>query len=158
MNPNTCAKMHADKHVVKMILETCQMLCAVWHVLDPEHIVYTPRYKLTHKNHPCTIWTRESLDNYFWLCQLGLELCVEYTFRYGKQHACEPILEELSLIIPDLPQKGFTIPAQAMPDIYKDDCAVTAYRHYYFFEKQHIHSWTSRDFPNWLQEMYNLFE
>lgn len=154
--------MHCDKHVVKMILETCQMLCAVWHIVDPEHKIYEPPYKLAHKNHPCTIWVRTSLGNYKWLCQLGLELCKEYTYRYGKTHACEKYIITLSEQVPPIPDDGFTTPAQAMPDMYKDHDAVEAYRMYYFFDKNSMLCWkgkiAGRDTPDWIQELYVLFE
>ncbi len=85
------AEYHCDKHVVKMILETAQLLCGAHHVTDQVPTKYPPStlqvpYKLSHKNHPCAIWTRESLSNYLYLCELGLELCKEYTYRYGKRH------------------------------------------------------------------------
>ena len=56
-----CAEDHCDKHVVKMILETAQLLCGVHHATEQE----TPNvpYKLSHKNHPCAIWSRQSLTN-----------------------------------------------------------------------------------------------
>lgn len=154
--------MHCDKHVVKMILETCQMLCTVWHVVDPDGEIYTPKYKIAHKNHPCTIWARTSLDNYQWLCELGIELCKEYTYRYGKHHASEPYIMEMSQQIPPVPREGFTTPAQAMPDMYKDDDAVVAYRHYYFFEKHRMLSWkgriASREPPEWIGDFHSMFE
>jgi hypothetical protein len=162
MDPNICAQMHCDKHVIKLILETCQMLCAVWHIIDPEYKLYKPRYKLTHKNHPCTIWARSSIQNYKWLTKLGIELCKEYTYRYGKHHACESIIFEMTNKKPCIANNGFTKPAQAMPDMYKDDDVVEAYRQYYFFEKQHILSWKGkirkRNIPEWIVRMYNLFE
>ena len=75
------AQWHVDKHVVKMPLETAQMLCTARHELGekPESIPY----KVAHKNHPCTIWCRTSSENYDWLCDLGMVLCKEYTYRYG---------------------------------------------------------------------------
>lgn len=76
-----CAQSHVDKHVVKMILETAQLLCGAHHVIGTTDNI---PYKLSHKNHPCSIWVRESLTNYLYLCELGLELCYEYTYRYGK--------------------------------------------------------------------------
>ena len=56
------AQWHVDKHVVKMPLETAQMLCTARHELGekPESIPY----KVAHKNHPCTIWCRNSSENY----------------------------------------------------------------------------------------------
>ena len=144
-----------------MILETCQLLCSVWHMVDIDHKIYEPCYKLTHKNHPCAVWARTSKDNYEWLCQLGIELCKEYTHRYGKTHKCEPYLYELAQNAPDLSVLGFTNPALAMPEMYKDNDPVEAYRTYYFFEKMHIHSWqgkvNSRPVPEWIEEMHGLF-
>lgn len=150
-----CAQMHVDKHVVKMILETCQMLSTTHHVTKSE---YTPPYKETHKNHPCTIWVRSSVDNYKWLTELGLELCKEYTFRYGKTHKCEAYIKDMAKNTPPLPNKGFTPPAQAMPDMYKCEDPVDAYRHYYFFEKHSLLVWKKRYVPKWIIEIKNLFE
>lgn len=150
-----CAKMHLDRHVVKMILETCQLLCTTHHVTESEYI---PPYKPTHKNHPCTIWVRESIDNYKWLVEFGLELSKEYTYRYGKTHKCEAYIRELGKNIPNLPNIGFTKPAQAMPDIYKCDDSIKAYRQYYFFEKYDLHSWKKRDVPKWIKKIHNMFE
>ena len=157
--PEICAKMHIDKHVIKMILETAQLLCSAHYMSESD---YEPCYKLTHKNHPSAIWVRQSKTNYEWLCQLGIELCKEYTYRYGKTHKCEPYIVDLSNNIPPLPDKGFTPPLQAMPNMYKDNDAVEAYRTYYFFDKMYIHSWSGkikgRDVPEWIKEMYELFE
>ncbi len=161
-DPITCAKLHVDKHVVKMILESCQMLCTSWHVIDPEHNIYKPPYKQAFKNHPCTKWVRESIQNYQWLCNLGIELCKEYSYRYGKIHTTQKHIEELSKNIPLIPDIGFTKPNQAMPDIYKDDDSIAAYHHYYFFEKQHIHSWkgkiAGREIPQFIIDFKNMFE
>lgn len=161
MDPNTCAQMHCDKHVIKMILETCQMLCSVWHIIDNEHIIYTPEYKLAHKNHPCSVWARESQKNYLWLCELGLELCKEYTYRYGKIHKSQEYIEDLNKNIPPIPDIDFTKFPQAMPDMYKEQDVISAYRHYYFFEKERMHSWKGkikgREIPNWIQDFHNMF-
>ena len=154
-----CAEMHLDTHVITMILETCQILCSAHHTCFESS--YTPCYKLTHKNHPCCIWARQSKGNYEWLCELGLELCKEYTYRYGKVHKCELYIQELAENVPPLPDIGFTSPAQAMPDEYKDEDSVVAYRHYYFFDKDNIHSWkgkiNGRDEPYWITDMRSLF-
>ena len=149
-----CAQMHVDKHVVKMILETTQLLCSAVHLSG----AYIPCYKLTHKNHPSAIWTRECIENYLWLCELGLELCVEYTYRYGKTHKCEPYLRDLKSRPPPLPSSGtgeITPPRLAMPQMYKDANLdpVTAYRYYYLYDKTDILSWKKREVPDWVMEM-----
>lgn len=153
-----CAKMHVNKHVVKMILETTQLLCSAHYFFPNPH--YTPCYKLTHKNHPCAIWTRESLENYKWLVRLGLALCKEYTFRYGREHKCESYLKELKRRCPSLPSKGFTEPVQAMPVEYKHKSSVQAYREYYIFDKTHMLTWKgkvgSRNPPKWVKSFFNI--
>ncbi len=102
-----------------------------------------------------------SSRNYEWLCKLGEELCKEYTYRYGKIHKCQPYIEDLFKNIPDLPDLGFTKPALAMPEMYKDDNVVDAYQTYYFFGKESMLSWkgkiAGRQTPEWITEMHNLF-
>lgn len=160
--PRLCAQYHCDKHVVKMVLETTQILCTTWHIADPEQKLYTPPYRMTHRNHPCTIWARTSLQNYQWLCQLGKELCTEYTYRYGKIHTCEKYIHEMSLVNPPLSLIGMTPPAQAMPILYKDSDPIDAYRGYYFFVKARMLSWkgkvNGRSPPEWICELSALFE
>ena len=62
-----------DQHIVKMILETAQLLCSAHHVVDPMNTNIP--YKLTHVNHPCAVWTRGSVFNYNFLVCLGVKLC-----------------------------------------------------------------------------------
>jgi len=145
-----CAQYHCDKHVVKMILETAQLLCGVHHMTD--QVTDQVPYKLSHKNHPCAIWSRESLSNYLYLCDLGLELCKEYTYRYGKRHKSQDVIEWCIVNKPNIVDKGFTEPARAMPDEYKVDSIVESYRNYYIGEKSKIAVWKSRETPEW----YNM--
>jgi hypothetical protein len=153
--PSICALYHCNKHVVKMILETTQLLCSSHLMTDS---IYIPMYKLTHKNHPCSVWVRESLSNYIWLISLGKELCKEYTYRYKKIHKCQNMIEELGDNLPQIPDLGFTSPAQAMPDMYKDEGdVVMAYRTYYYFDKNYLLSWKERNEPEWVTEFTNMF-
>ena len=148
-DPETCAQMHVNKHVVKMILESIQLLCSVHYMTDSK---YTPPYKLTHKNHPCAIWARESLSNYKWLIELTKELCKEYTYRYAKIHKCEQYLDLLKNNLPPIEDIGFTKPRQAMPNEYKEKDSIMAYRNYYFYDKQRMHSWKNREPPEWIND------
>ena len=111
-----CAVYHCDKHVVKMILETAQLLCGVHHVVE---LQYEIPYKLSHKNHPCAIWSRESLSNYLYLCELGLALCEEYTYRYGKRHKSQDVIEWCLDNKPNIHDVDFTSPPLAMGDEFK---------------------------------------
>jgi hypothetical protein len=153
-NPTLSAKYHVDKHVVKMILETAQLLCGVHHMTDQVTTKYRPSndqvpYKLSHKNHPCAIWARESLSNYLYLCELGLELGKEYTYRYGKRHKSIEVIEWCIVNKPNIPDIGFTTPARAMPDEFKVDSVVESYRNYYMGAKSDLASWKNREKPFW---------
>lgn len=108
-------------------------------------------YRPTHINHPCAIWTRESLDNYLYLCQLGLDLCEEYTYRYKKTHTCEQHLIWLKNNPPPIPKNGLTKMRLAMPDKYKteEDDPVTCYRNFYIGDKKKFAKWLCRDIPYW---------
>jgi hypothetical protein len=146
-DPKKCAVYHNDKHVVKMILETAQLLCGSHHVTESQ---YEIPYKLSHKNHPCSIWVRECIENYIWLCDLGLELCEEYTYRYGKRHKSQDIIEWCLMNTPNIPTNGDVTPfALAMPDECKVGTAIDSYRAYYMVEKRNLASWKNRQTPEW---------
>ena len=147
-NPKLSAQYHVDKHVVKMILETAQLLCGVHHSINTSSTLQVP-YKLSHKNHPCAIWARESLSNYLYLCELGLELGKEYTYRYGKKHKSIEVIEWCIVNKPNIIDIGFTKPAMAMPDEFKVDSVVESYRNYYIGAKISLASWKNREKPFW---------
>lgn len=153
-NPKIAALYAVDKHIVKMILESVQLLYSAYHLCDPkllEKCPYTP-YRLTHKNHPCAKWVRESYSNFYWLLILSWEYCKEYTFRYEKVHACQKHVLWMIHNLPNIPKVPFTSPAQAMPDKYKDNDPVQAYKNYYIGEKLHFARYTKRTVPVWLQD------
>ena len=124
-DPKIAAQQLCDKHVVKMILESAQMLCAVF--------------------------PKGEAPNYEWLLSHAFAMCQEYTKRYGKIHKsleaihwCGCNYHKL-----DLPRIGLTKFAQAMPDEYKNKCSVTAYRSYYNGEKAYFAKWSKRETPSW---------
>ena len=148
-NPQIAAQMHNDKHVVKMILETAQLLCGVHHVSNSGNIEEVP-YKLSHKNHPCAIWARECIENYIWLCDLGLSLCEEYTYRYNKRHKSQDVIEWCIVNLPKLRENLVTTPFPlAMPDECKTKTAVESYRLYYLMHKKDFSTWKQRNKPEW---------
>lgn len=171
LDPKVCAQMHVDKHVVKMILEYSQLLSTAQRVLDGKEYVDSSSgrrikrwkladasadqfvYKATHINHPSAIWARESKANYQWLASLLVELCKEYTYRYGKVHKCEEI-GMVKWFVRNVPRnissKPFTQPTPAMPEHHrvKGD-SVQSYRNYYVGDKQRMASWKSRPVPEW---------
>ncbi|HUB67695.1 MAG TPA: pyrimidine dimer DNA glycosylase/endonuclease V [Candidatus Methylacidiphilales bacterium] len=144
LNPVKAAQYHNDRHCVKMIVETTQLLSTSLPYLEQGRV---GPYKATHLNHPCSIWTRSCKGNYQWLWKLGIALCEEYTHRYGRVHGCKPYLVDLKLSKP-IPRR-MTPFAQAMPERYRHQLAVTAYRAYYMAEKRHIATWTNREIPYW---------
>lgn len=167
--PQKAAREHNDKHVVKMILESGQMLSTAHRMLDGKEYIEKSRtgrnvrrwkhpnsnmestlYKAVHMNHPCTIWTRESQGNYYWHFELFKALCEEYMYRYNKVHATQEKLMELLSHHPknimDADQTPF---AQAMPDYCKNIDAVKAYRKYYIHEKNGFANWKGRSKPRW---------
>lgn len=139
------AQYHCDKHIVKMIVESAQLLCNA-HTVFGE---YAP-YKLTHANHPCSIWTRECIENYDWLVKLGYALCLEYTYRYDKIHKTQAIIEWCYKNQPELfINRSITPFALAMPTGCIQNNAVESYRNYYKIYKNHIAKWTGRSVPYW---------
>ena len=146
IHPPEAARWHVDKHVVKMPIETAQILCTVRHIYGESDVPYKP----THMNHPCCKWVAESAENYVWLCILGIELCAEYTYRYGKVHKCAGIIQECLQKIPKrMANKGRTKFVQAMPNHCKMNNPVLGYRNYYLQEKSHLATWKNREVPYW---------
>ena len=148
-NPVEAAQAHADTHVVKMILEACQMLySAHWTsayptLLDnksvmavskaqkaltlPPSILDAPTrknssergYRPVHLHHPCTKWIRASSGNYEFACQLAIAIGEEYKFRYGKEHSCAEHVQWLHKNRPGIPIGSLQPFAIAMNDAYK---------------------------------------
>jgi hypothetical protein len=138
-DPVKAAKIQYNKHVVKMILESAQMLCTAHHLLCPDESEDIP-YKVAHKNHPSTRWVRQSASHYAWLYYHMIALGEEYTKRYGKVHKsitkCKDVLAKLPGGIFNV---GFEEPPQCMPDEYKvEGDSVAAYWNYYENEKYKI--------------------
>ena len=147
----TCARYHCDQHVVKMILESAQLLCTA---LNKKGID-TP-YRSTHQKHPCVLWVEESYDNFQWLASLAIALNDEYHYRYqkGQDHASMNVVREV--LQHRFESKGLTPFAQAMPDEYK--CAtdpVAAYRAFYLGEKMGFAKWTRRPAPAWVRQVHS---
>ena len=174
-DPVICAEMHNDKHCIKMILEYAQLLSTAHRFLDgvqSSGLSYSGRkqtryvlsdsresilYSATHINHPSAIWCRKGIVQYRWLHNLLIELCKEYTYRYGKIHKVERsgLLWEL-----EQPPKNihtdvcWSEPTPAMPDEVKiAGNSMASYHNYYINNKQHLASWrgkiNSRNVPGW---------
>lgn len=145
-DPEIAAKDLCDKHIVKMCLETAQMLSTI----------KGGPYKPTHHNHPCTVWAKYSRDNYLWLYRHGMAIGDEYNFRFSKTHKCTEVIHTLKEPPKGIPELGVTTFAQAMPIEYKQEDAVEAYRDYYMSKLSFL-EWTKRDIPEWfLQRLDKL--
>ena len=138
-DPNKAAILQYNKHVVKMILESAQMLCTAHHETYPSDDI---PYKKAHVNHPSTIWARQSLQHYYWLYDHMMALGDEYTKRYNKKHLtitkCEDVLSKFPPLLKDALYGDPIDMPQCMPDEYKDECSVQAYWNYYIGEKHTV--------------------
>lgn len=147
-DPALAAMYQHDKHVVKMCLETAQILCTVyarWGRPAP--------YKPTHVNHPCVLWAGDCVEHYDWLVRHGLALCHEYQHRYGREHACLDIIRQTTNPPAALCERvrARKMPPQCMPDEYKvPGQTVLAYRNYYLGAKVANQNWTRRARPNFV--------
>jgi hypothetical protein len=141
-SPVVSAKYACDKHVVKMILESAQMLCAI-------HPEGTAPYKRSFYNHPCTKWVRESAKNYEWLLIHAYALCDEYTSRYGKVHKTQAVIDWCDNNRLELPDIGLTQQPTCMPDYCKTESVVESYRKYYINEKAKFAKWKDGNIPSW---------
>lgn len=167
-----CAEAHIDKHVTKMQLELGQMLSTnIWidellgfvprkvessefskvrSIAADANFPTTIRYKPCFHNHPCTIWMRESYENFEYSMLLVDALNREAQYRGYKPHKSAAMVMQLPLPT-NMESKGFTNPAQAMPDEYKNKDPVKAYRAYYIAEKLKLSGYTNREPPAWTQ-------
>lgn len=174
MDPVLAAQYQVDSHVVKMILETAQLLSTahryidgievqlelekdgkvrkkkVW-VLDDER--NDVLYACTHINHPSAIWCRESVENYNWLVDHLHALGQEYTYRYGKRHATiEKCFYPLQSPPHGLRNWDWTQPPSAMgPEFIISDDSIVNYRNYYTKAKAYLKSYKNRQPPPWWQ-------
>ena len=171
-DPAQAAQWMVDKHVVKMILESAQLLSTAHRLLDGIEVEgksATGRkarrwvladerdpiiYQATHINHPSAVWCRQSVENYNWLVDHFFALMGEYTHRYGKQHKC---YGELSYMLQSPPHKlkdwDWTPMPSAMADEYIiSEDALTNYRNYYILGKVRMHKWTNRQPPEWINQ------
>ena len=152
--PIKSAQNMCDTHVVKMVLESAQLLCSYLN----EQGIETP-YKSTHLKHPCSLWLKEIALNRSWLFEHYYALIQEYRFRYGKRHKCNDLLglfyfnfyfEDAIEILNNSNLKF----ALAMPDEYKTDCPFQSYKNYYISKKHSMKremKWTNRQPPEWFK-------
>ena len=130
-DPAVAAQSLPDKHVVKMPVETVQMLVSALRRYGIDYTVTTKagtNHLGGYASHPSTVWCGDNVANATWLWEHGVALCAEYTERYGKHHFAEQQLEQLLDYIHELPDGDLTSPALAMPDECKCSDPVESYR------------------------------
>lgn len=168
-SPVKSAMYHCDKHCVKMIVETAQLLSTAHRVLDGQEIVTkknnrkktiwklndereTTIYAATHRNHPSAIWVRSTRENYLWATELLKALCSEYTHRYSRVHKTEysGVVKQLEKVPSNIKNDKLEPFALAMPDEYKGVDKVESYRKYYVGSKSHMFKWKNREVPDWI--------
>ena len=171
-DPVKAAEYMVDKHVVKMILESAQLLSTAHRVLDGHQTAGFSKsgrkatrwvldderesvlYSATHINHPSAVWCRQSVANYNWLVDHFFALMAEYTHRYGKVHKC---YGEISYHLLNPPKNLTAQLWQEMPSAMADEYKVsnnslTNYRNYYILGKSKMHKWTNRPTPEWITQ------
>ena len=170
-DPIIAAQSLVDKHIVKMVLESCQLLSTAHRILDGTEYIdktktgrnvkrwrlpderETVLYSATHINHPSAVWCRATNNNYNWLYCHFVALLHEYTYRYGKIHKCEDMVVALMQPPKNIPVGNLTPVTPAMPDEYKvTGDSVASYRNYYRVAKARMHKWTNRETPEWINE------
>ena len=169
-SPLASAQCLPDKHIVKMPLESAQMLSTAHRILDGtetkrpsksgktmvkywtldsqfENIIYA----VAHRGHPCTVWTMETKANYTWHYEHFVALSEEYKYRYNREHLSYTKLKDILRNPPkNIPDGGLTPFPQAMPDDAKDSDPIKAYRNYYGRYKKELAVWNNgRPAPNW---------
>lgn len=176
-DPVQAAEWMVDKHVVKMILESAQLLSTAHRVLDGRQVEgvkvnlekKTARktkawvlddsrdsvlYAATHINHPSAVWCRNSIENYTWLVDHFFALMGEYTYRYEKQHKC---YGEISYMLQSPPKNLHEYDWTPMPSCMADEYIIsneplTNYRNYYRIGKSKLHKWKNRQPPEWIND------
>jgi hypothetical protein len=159
LDPKIAAKHHCDKHVVKMILESSQMISTVF---DKYKAHQKWMYKPCFQNHPCTIWAGVSRRNLIWLIDLAYNLCLEYNVRYGKIHKCYGMILLWKNLVDHLniPDGRFTNFALAVTPELKEKYgtdynlieSINCYREYYIQEKSYLAIWKNSEVPKWFSE------
>ena len=148
-NPKICAEYHCDRHVVKMILETAQMLSTAYRKKFGDN---DDLYKTAYPKHPMTIWVGDSGDNFFWSVQLLDQLLYQYTVRYKKVHKTIKISNLLHSKhkLWHTWKTEFTRPPLCMPDEYKSDDYIQSYRNYYIGDKKRFAKYTNISTPKFM--------
>ena len=143
--PYKSAEVLPDKHIVKMPLETCQMLAVVyskWYFNWGDELLHKKdgspynTKKGAFRGHPCTVWAAEDINKTAWLIAHGVALCYEYWKRYDKIHSCSKTIQEARQVFTKQTKKDLSIHkdvkdfAFAGPDEFKYDTSIDIFTQY----------------------------
>ena len=151
-DPTAAARVLADRHVVKMAVETAQVLWTALHLAAPGRVP-DGGYRPTHRGHPCVRWAAASRGNFDWATHHGLALCDEYWHRYGRIHGSWAAILAVSTLADLVPDGSMTPFALAMDDDLRDEsdphgsyrrCLLRKYGTWGSMAR-----WTRRDPPLW---------
>lgn len=175
-DPVIAAQLQCDKHVVKMIVESAQMLSTAHRILDgretkrpsksgkrmvkywvhPNSNMENVLYKAVHPGHPSTVWTMESNANYEWHYKHFVGLCNEYTYRYNKVHSTDTLLRDILKRPPSHTNWSnlytpFKLAMKSNPECMFE-CPVKSYQAFYQTKQDRFQMiWTGRDIPEWFE-------
>lgn len=163
-DPTEAAMALHNKHVVRISLVSAQIMCAALYIHGVTDVPYkSERFangvpgKFGGRVNPWVMWASKSLSNFLWLGMHGTAVAGEYTMEYGKIHRSERVIDWAMTKIASIPENGFTEPPQCMPEKYKSDDPVMAYRNYYINEKlPDGTSWGCRGVPLWIPEWFTM--
>jgi hypothetical protein len=127
--PIRSATVLANRHVVKMALESAQMLSTA---LRAAGVTESRLYRAAYQRHPCTLWSRQTRANFLWLCDHADALCAEKLYRYPDKppHKSQTVIDLARSLASHVPDGDLLPFAQAMPDEHRHQCAHLAYRRY----------------------------
>ncbi len=142
-DPVRAARALCDRHVVKMTLETAQILCSAARARLGQPAPYRP----THAEHPCVIWAAARRANWEWLVRHGLALADEYARRFGRVHRSRAVIARVGRRGPAPDGRRRQAFAQVMPERYRGRDPIAAYRRYYAAEKARFATWRAPSRP-----------
>jgi len=143
------------RHKLKMLVESTQLLCNTVRHNCPQKFDEGIIYAMTHDNHPCSLWARDSMSNFFWLYDHAYQLAIHYTTKYAKRHKCFDVLYYIKTLRMDFEVLELTEPPQCMHTKYKSSNPIVAYRNYYIEEKGHVFDTAWGDMNKWTSSWVN---
>lgn len=146
-SPKRAARYHCDKHIVAMPKESAQMICTNLRAMGVQNVPY----RSTHANHPCTVWARDTRENFEFLCELMYYQSEEYTKRYERVHKSFQVVKPFltSRYLKVFPVGRFEEPPQCMPELFRKESTVLAYRNFYNKDKYRFAQWRYSEVPYW---------